>query len=194
MPKKKQKATLAGDGIEEKHPSCHIRGCKEPGVYKAPKSRASLHDYAWYCLDHIREYNQKWDYFSGMNREQIEAFMRDALTGHRPTWSREGKPQYSHYSYEELKEALDDFLFINIRHKKPARFATGLNAKLREALAAMDMDYPFTAQELKLRYRSLVKQFHPDANKGDRHAEEKFKRVAVAYLLLAEHLKKSTNQ
>ncbi len=179
MPKKKQKANDTADASHD----CQAPGCIEPGAYKAPKSRMSLHEYQWYCLDHIRAYNQQWDYFSGMNRDQIEHFMRDALTGHRPTWNRESQV---HQHYDRLQDAIDAFM----RQSAKARTASPaqLSAKLREALAVMDMEYPYTPAGLKTRYRTLVKKFHPDANKGDRAAEETFKEITVAYLLLTQHI------
>ena len=182
MPKKKQKATYASS---EPAPACHITGCGEAGVYKAPKSKTSLHEYVWYCLDHVRDYNKQWDYFAGMDRPEIEAFMRDALTGHRPTWPRESVAQYTP---EKLQEALDVFLHEAPRYRSSPR-KPKLSGKLREALAVMNMNYPFAAHELKLCYRALVKQFHPDVNKSDHQAEERFKRITAAYVFLNEHIK-----
>jgi len=180
MPKKKQKATPSNQ-------PCYIKDCKEPGEHKAPKSKAALHDYEWYCLEHVRERNRKWDYFSGMNRDEIEEFMRDALTGHRPTWSREGNA--SRY-WDALHEALDAFFESeSVARKKYAKATIHLNARTREALATFNLDYPYDAKTLKVVYRALAKQFHPDAHKGDRKMEEKFKRIVAAYLVLAEHLK-----
>jgi DnaJ-class molecular chaperone len=41
-----------------------------------------------------------------------------------------------------------------------------------------------TLQEVKSRYKELVKRFHPDANGGDRGAEERLKQVIKAYAVL----------
>lgn len=180
MPKKIQKTNV---DLQKTHPACQAQGCRQPGLYKAPRSKTSLHDYAWYCLDHIRDYNQKWDFFAGMGRDEIETFMRDALTGHRPTWSREGQ---AHRDYERLQLALEEFLHLSAAK---ARKSPRLTPRLREALAIMDMEYPYTLAALKVRWRALARKLHPDVNKSDRKAEEKFKRLTVAYLLLTEHLK-----
>lgn len=87
---------------------------------------------------------------------------------------------------EHLEEALYAFMHGN---KKPHKLAPTISQKLRQALALMDMDYPYSLGELKIRYRKMVKQFHPDAHKGSRKHEEKFKEITASFRLLSEHLK-----
>lgn len=184
MPPKKTKKDYAPHQPPERAPRCQTPGCKEPGAYKAPKSRKELHEYQWHCLDHIREYNQKWDFFKDMDSDAIEFFIRDAVTGHRPTWSREARMRRQ---YDALHDALYEFLYIGAE-KRP-KSAPPPDVQLRKSLAALDLDYPYTQRQLKTRYRELARKYHPDVNKGDKAAEEKFKQVAVAYLVLAEHVK-----
>ena len=40
------------------------------------------------------------------------------------------------------------------------------------------------ADDIKTRYKELVKKHHPDANGGDRTSEERFRDVIQAYQLL----------
>ena len=65
---------------------CDIPGCPHEGGYRAPKSRDSLRDYFWFCLEHVRAYNASWDFYKGMTPGQIEAHMRDDTGWQRPTW------------------------------------------------------------------------------------------------------------
>ena len=48
-------------------------------------------------------------------------------------------------------------------------------------MAEMDLDESASLQEIKMRYKQLVKRYHPDANGGDKRAEERFKSISEAY-------------
>ncbi|MHA1112946.1 MAG: molecular chaperone DnaJ, partial [Alphaproteobacteria bacterium] len=65
---------------------CEHPDCDAAGDYPAPRSRDRLRDYRWLCLDHVRNYNKSWNFYAGMNREQIEAETRADVTWRRPTW------------------------------------------------------------------------------------------------------------
>jgi curved DNA-binding protein len=43
-----------------------------------------------------------------------------------------------------------------------------------------------SAQDIKKVYRKLAMKYHPDRNKGDKEAEEKFKKISEAYAVLSD--------
>ena len=51
---------------------------------------------------------------------------------------------------------------------------------------ALDVSKTATADEIKKSYRKLARKYHPDANKGDPKAEEKFKEISEAYNTLSD--------
>ena len=53
-----------------------------------------------------------------------------------------------------------------------------------EALVIMDLPVGATLDEIKVRYKELVKRHHPDANGGDKEAEERLKLINQAYTIL----------
>ena len=42
--------------------------------------------YYLFCLDHVRQFNASYNYFDGWSNAEVEAFQKDAVIGHRPTW------------------------------------------------------------------------------------------------------------
>src|SRR5262245_55014200 len=67
-------------------PACQWPGCGGAATHRAPKGRLREGAYWRFCLEHVREYNQSYNYFAGMSDEAVARFQKDAITGHRPTW------------------------------------------------------------------------------------------------------------
>ena len=47
-----------------------------------------------------------------------------------------------------------------------------------------------SVDEIKKTYRTLAKKYHPDANPGNKSAEEKFKEISEAYYVLSDAKKR----
>lgn len=178
--------------------SCEHPGCAEAGLYRAPKSRAQLTEYYWFCLDHVREYNQTWDYYAGMDQAEIERHIREDLVGGRPTWPlgkwgshgpmgrvyRDDKFRAkSEFIPDDVEEALNGGRKEREARRRDNERKRRLSKEM-QALAILDLKPPVNFDEIKARYKMLVKRLHPDANGGDKSAEERLKLVNQAYSTL----------
>ena len=63
---------------------CEWNNCNEEGLYKAPKEKDNSKEYRLLCLEHVREFNKSWNYFSGMSDEQVINFLKSDMTWHKP--------------------------------------------------------------------------------------------------------------
>ncbi len=158
---------------------CDHAGCRAEGLYRAPKARDRLNEYFWFCLDHVRDYNRAWNYYAGMNPEQIEAQLRCDTVWDRPTWplGRWGAPKRI-FGGEFVPEDLDPFG----ERRAPAPPAP--KSKTDLALAELDLAPGSTIEQIKRRYKALAKLLHPDVNGGDKSAEERLKTINLAYSTL----------
>jgi hypothetical protein len=177
--------------------ACDWPGCDGGGEYRAPRSRRKMNSYFWFCMDHVRKYNKEWNYYAGMDEGEVEADVRRDTVWHRPSWpfgsilpgdmagKGGGKENYAKgpYAGAGIK---DDFGIFGGRGGE----AAGTTATTVEVLAltVLDLRPPLTAGAVKARYKELVKRHHPDANGGDKIAEERFKEINRAYQVIMEIL------
>ncbi|MGN6515320.1 MAG: J domain-containing protein [Rhizomicrobium sp.] len=164
---------------------CDRAGCSAEGAHKVPQSKDRLNEHLWLCLEHAREHNEHWDYFAGMSESEIERFRIESVTGHRPTWplgKRAARMRDGHNGIDRL----DPFgLFSDVAERPAPRPPERKLTRLQiVALETLNLEQSATLQEIKARYKELVKRFHPDANGGDRGAEERLKQVIKAYGVL----------
>jgi hypothetical protein len=156
---------------------CDHPGCAQEGEFRAPQARDRLNDYYWFCLDHVREYNAAWNYYAGMSADEIEAETRKDTTWQRPTWplGLQGAKRPFHFTVHDPFDLMD-------KDKEDARArAARPPTPEEEALAVLELTAPVTPAQVKARYKEMVKLHHPDANNGDKGAEERFKRINQAY-------------
>ena len=66
---------------------CDWNNCLEEGSYKAPVEKDNSRKYRMLCLNHIKEFNKNWNYFEGMNDNQIYEFLKSDMIWHKPTQS-----------------------------------------------------------------------------------------------------------
>ena len=163
------------------HPDCDLAG-----EFRAPRSRDELDSYYWFCLEHVREYNAAWNYYANMDDAAVEAERRNDVVWRRPTW-----PLGARTGNEGDKFA--DPLDLLGRDRTDGPEARAADAQLqsltpteRDAVSVLGLVAPVTKADVKLRYKILAKMLHPDANGGDKRAEDRLKSVNYAYKTLRD--------
>ncbi|MEM0898690.1 MAG: J domain-containing protein [Pseudomonadota bacterium] len=179
---------------EEEANRCQWEGCNLPGQHKCPAGRNREGQYLWFCTKHAREYNKNYNYFSGLNDDEIAKFQKESQqTGERPTWkmgtakgaasadSMQAAPVFSRMRSGSAKSMKMRDPSLRISPAKPIRRLKPLESK---AMRALELDDQASAEEVRKKYKELVKRHHPDSNGGDRTSEERFRDVVQAYKLL----------
>lgn len=177
-------------------PACEWPGCSVAATYRAPKGRGRENEYWRFCLDHVREYNHSYNFFAGMSNDEIARYQKEAVVGHRPTWKlgmNGGRTKGRSHSarFQPNLEGADDPLGLFRHLGGGAAQADGEHLRRREsrvirnaerkALDTLGLEPDATTAEIKLRFKTLVKRHHPDANGGDRSNEERLREIIQAY-------------
>ena len=176
---------------------CDNDNCKQEGEYKAPKSRLQLNKYYYFCLKHIKEYNKSWDFYKGLSVDQIELSMRKDTVWDRPSWPLKGNPSKV---MDQLNEFLEKDYTLFEKDKEIRDFLRNkiidenLTSEEYQSLKVLELKMPITVEEIKKKYKKLVKIFHPDVNADNKKAEIKFKEVTEAYRILLKKFLKNDQQ
>ncbi|MEO1281674.1 MAG: DnaJ domain-containing protein [Pseudomonadota bacterium] len=197
---KRQRATAKNSkAAPEQHehaPDCQWKGCDKRGLHRAPAGRGRDGEYFFFCVDHVRQYNQSYNYFDGMSDDEVADFQQDAMTGHRPTWKMGGNSPSAADSATRANQpgapsGHDPHGFFAWRAKQARQQASERRRKLKplekKSLDALHLGENATNDEIRAQYKALVKEHHPDANGGDRRSEEKLREIIQAY----NHLKQA---
>ncbi len=179
-------------------PACEWPGCAHAATHRAPKGRNHEREYWRFCLDHVREYNQSYNFFQGMNPDDVARYQKDALTGHRPTWKMGANSGAKGESaFDSASDPLQMFAELNGRargrpgaQEAKAETRKVMNAE-RKALQVMGLGPDSTLADVKTKYKALVKQHHPDANGGDRSTEDRLIEIIKAYNYLKTVVKEA---
>jgi hypothetical protein len=175
-------------------PGCEWPDCAVPATHRAPKGRLHAGEYWRFCLEHVREYNNSYNFFAGMTDDAVAKYQKDALTGHRPTWKMgsigakrpdtrrgPGGSRGAGWAAEDPFSLFGETGHASSGRARPApESRTILNAH-RRALDILGLEADAKRDDIKAKFKLLVKRHHPDANGGDRSSEDTLREIIQAY-------------
>ena len=157
---------------------CDWNNCFEIGEYKAPIERDNSKNYRLLCLNHVKEFNKNWNYFSGMNDEQIYEFLKSDMTWHKKTQSFSSSDNFFKVLWNNALK--DEFEKPNLENKIQFKF----NHNDIKAFGILGVSVGLKWVKIQEKFKKLVKKFHPDMNLGNKKYEEKLKLITLAYTQL----------
>lgn len=168
---------------------CDHAECPNPGEFKAPKGRYRLREYFWFCLEHVRAYNEQWNYYEAHetfcasgNSPEFEHILR----WKRPPWLLQRLYRY-HDRFIDFSQNQEFSDMLGRMHKNTSASKARPfpeHSEESKALDLLNLGWPVEKSALKIRYIELVKRYHPDKNGGCPKSENKLKDINKAYELL----------
>ncbi|MBI1493337.1 MULTISPECIES: J domain-containing protein [Rhodobacterales] len=162
---------------------CEHPGCEEAGQYRAPRSPDHLDEYLWFCKDHVKEFNLKWNFFDGATEEEIDEQIQSDRVGGRPT--KPIRKSDEQRAWERLGVDDPHQVLGENATRNPGKSITGSTRKLppseRKAIEVLEAKDHWAKAEIRKAYKKLIKILHPDLNGGDRSDEERLQEVVWAW-------------
>ncbi len=161
---------------------CNWDNCSNEGEYKAPVERDNSKKYRLLCLKHIKEFNKNWNYFEGMNENQIYDFLKSDMTWHKQTQSFGSSDNFFKVLWNNaLRDELDKSkLKSQLNNMTQFKF----NHNDIKAFSILGVSIGLNWKKIQEKFKKLVKKFHPDMNLGNKKYEEKLKIITLAYTQL----------
>ena len=167
---------------------CDWNNCNEIGEYKAPVEKDNSRKFRMLCLEHVKEFNKNWNYFSGMTDNEVLDFLKSDMTWHKPTQGFSSSDNFFKVLWNNaLKESFDNSKFkSHFEADKRLKFD---NNDIK-AFAILGVNVGLKWDKIQEKFKKLVKKFHPDINAGDKKFEEKLKVITLAYTQLKNTYRK----
>ncbi len=161
---------------------CDWNNCFEIGEYRAPVEKDNSKRYRMLCLKHVKEFNKNWNYFTGMNDNEILNFIKSDMTWHKPTQGFSSSDNFFKVLWNNtLREDLDD---PRLKSYFEADEKLKFNSNDLKAFGILGVTAGLKWEKIQKKFKKLVKKFHPDINLGDKKYEEKLKVITLAYTQL----------
>lgn len=139
---------------------CDRHGCEDAGNCLAPKSPnnpAKWH----FCQKHAAEYNSKWDYFEGLDKEEAAQRAKTEQS------ENAGYAEAAHYGWAESGDG-------------------SRSSDEMRALEVLGLEVDADADAVKKAWRTKAKLVHPDVRPGDAEAAKAFQALQLSYNVLRQ--------
>jgi curved DNA-binding protein CbpA len=170
-------------------PVCQWDGCQQAGSHRAPVGRDGEGFYLLFCPEHARTYNKGYNYASELSDPEVARYQREAASGSR----RAHGVKVEHVSEAPLPSMKPSGSAKSLNARKGGKqhvtpTADPQQRKLRvleaKAFETLGLSPDATAEDIRRRYKQRLKMHHPDANDGDRGAEDHLKASIEAHRIL----------
>lgn len=172
---------FGGRVAQEAAQPCAVADCLGTGEFRAPLSnrgRQAGEGWQWLCLDHVRAFNASYNYFDGLDPEEVFRQTRPSQG-----WERTTRP-FAHGATPPMGDAHD---ILGDRFGRTQAFTDTktppkpLKKQDIDAFRTLGLAVGVSKEEIRAAYREQVRRYHPDRHGGDRRHEAKLQRVIEAY-------------
>lgn len=161
---------------------CDHFGCDQEGIFPAPRDVHDLKKHYYFCLEHVKAYNDQWNYL-----DQI----KDQGTPHEDTAPHHPFKKTAAGFSRFFSQKSNDPLGVlgngdggTVFTPTPTQKFFSPKTPEGRAFVTLGLSWPFKDTDLKRAYKTLAKKHHPDLNQNDPTAIDKFRKVKEAYELL----------
>ncbi|MBA4047891.1 MAG: molecular chaperone DnaJ, partial [Sphingomonas sp.] len=142
---------------------CAVGGCEQAGEFRAPAEQGRTASdqpppYRWLCLDHVREFNARYNFFAGMTPEEISDAQRPYAGWERETRAFATSGTDRPPAWADFADPLDA-ISARFRGQTAAARADGrpLSDADRRALKVLGLEINADRRALRRRYSVLVR-------------------------------------
>lgn len=181
-----------GGRVEANGRLCAASGCTEPGEFRAPAwtgQRSSWEGpgvYQYFCLDHIRAFNAGYDFFTGMDSDEIYEAQHPIHGWDTSTrrWANGADPTPRWADFNDPLDAIGARFRESVSQRAAEAKGPPITAAERKALKVLGLDSDADKKAIRRAYSNKLRAFHPDRNGGDRSHEKKLQDVLGAWARL----------
>src|SRR5690606_20418727 len=132
----------------------------------------------------------------GMSSAEVERYLQGVVYGHRPTWkvgvnawtngTRRSLSPEELRRFAEGRSNADAYYSWRARQSGQQEYRRALKPLERKALETLDLPETARGEEIKARFKALVKMHHPGANGGQGGSEDRLREIIQAYNYLKQ--------